>query len=135
MPRMLKGMGRPKSLILRELALLEQAGTRGSGEPIRYSADVFSISIFTRAVLCLSLLACASCASGLRQSEEGHAPQSFYTVTAEMALAPPQTRIAALQNWPAARAGADPVLLQRPAEVPADTLQPSLTAQVAARWI
>jgi predicted Zn-dependent protease len=101
----------------------------------RYSAAVFSFSILTRASLGLALLACSACASTVHKSAERPAPQSFYTVTAEIALARGEPRVAALQYAAAAATETDPGLLKRATEVTAETLQPSLTAAVAARWI
>ena len=63
------------------------------------------------------------------------APQVFYTVTGEIALARREPRVAALQYTAAATGGTDLALLSRASEVTAETLQPSLTAAVAARWI
>src|SRR5271170_139649 len=62
------------------------------------------------------------------------APQTFYTVTGEIALARHQPRIAALQYAAAAANDNDPELLERAAQVTTETLQPTLTEKVAARW-
>ncbi len=62
-------------------------------------------------------------------------PQAFYTVTGEIALARGEPRVAALQYAAAAATETDPALFKRAAEVTAATLQPTLTAAVAARWI
>jgi tetratricopeptide (TPR) repeat protein len=94
---------------------------------------VFSISIFARVSMGLALAACAACA-GMRHKDEDPPPQAFYTVTAEIALARHQPRIAALQYAAAAANETDVQLLQRAAQVAADCLQPSLAAKVAARW-
>ena len=59
----------------------------------------------------------------------------FYTVTGEIALNRKEPRVAALQYAAAATSGSDPSLLARASEVTAQSLQPSLTAAVAARWI
>ncbi len=59
----------------------------------------------------------------------------FYTVTGEIALNRREPRVAALQYAAAATAGSDVTLLARASEVTAFSLQPSLTAAVAARWI
>jgi tetratricopeptide (TPR) repeat protein len=67
--------------------------------------------------------------------EEPPAPQAFYTVTAEIALARHHPRVAALQYAAAAQNDTDVRLLQRAAEVAADCLQPTVAEQVAARWI
>jgi len=79
----------------------------------------------------LALSACAS--SGLTPAPV--APQSFYTVTGEIALARQEPRVAALQYASAAAHETDPAILQRATEVTAETLQPSLMAGVAARWL
>jgi tetratricopeptide (TPR) repeat protein len=101
----------------------------------RYSAAVFSFSnIITRASLSLGALALSACASTALKSEP-LAPQSFYTVTGEIALARQEPRVAALQYATAAAHETDPALLQRATEVTAETLQPSLMAGVAARWL
>jgi tetratricopeptide (TPR) repeat protein len=101
----------------------------------RYSAAVFSLSILTRASLGLVLLACSACAGAGHKADDRPAPQAFYTVTGEMALARGAPRVAALQYAAAAATETDPVLLKRAADVTAETLQPTLTAAVAARWI
>jgi tetratricopeptide (TPR) repeat protein len=95
---------------------------------------VFSFSNFIRASLGLGALALSACAgSGLKA--EPRAPQSFYTVTGEIALARGEPRVAALQYATAAAHETDPAILQRATEVTAETLQPSLMAGVAARWL
>jgi tetratricopeptide (TPR) repeat protein len=101
----------------------------------RYSAAVFSFSnIITRASVALSALALSACASsGLTPAPL--APQSFYTVTGEIALARQEPRVAALQYASAAAHETDPAILERATEVTAETLQPSLMAGVAARWL
>jgi tetratricopeptide (TPR) repeat protein len=101
----------------------------------RYSAAVFSFSnIITRASLSLGALALSACADTALKSEP-LAPQSFYTVTGEIALARQEPRVAALQYATAAAHETDPAILQRATEVTAETLQPSLMAGVAARWL
>jgi tetratricopeptide (TPR) repeat protein len=101
----------------------------------RYSAVVFSFSnIITRASLGLGALALSACA-GMGPKSEPAAPQSFYTVTGEIALARQEPRVAALQYATAAAHETDPAILQRATEVTAETLQPSLMAGVAARWL
>ncbi len=67
--------------------------------------------------------------------DSSSAPQSFYTVTAEIALARHHPRVAALQYAAAAAEATDVGLLERAAQVATDTLQPSLAEKVAARWI
>jgi len=95
---------------------------------------VFSFSNFIRASLGIGALALSACAgSGLKS--ETPAPQAFYTVTGEIALARGEPRVAALQYATAAARETDPAILQRATEVAAQTLQPSLMAGVAARWL
>jgi tetratricopeptide (TPR) repeat protein len=105
-----------------------------SGYSFRYSAAVFSFSNLTRACLGLAVLAACACA-GLSPKPAATAPQSFYTVTGEIALARQEPRVAALQYAAAAAHETDPAILQRAAEVSAETRQPSLMAEVAARWV
>jgi tetratricopeptide (TPR) repeat protein len=101
----------------------------------RYSAAVFSFSnIITRASVGIAALALSACADTALKSEP-LAPQSFYTVTGEIALARQEPRVAALQYATAAAHETDPAILQRATEVTAETLQPSLMAGVAARWL
>ena len=69
------------------------------------------------------------------KSDAAAAPQAFYTVTAEIALARHQPRTAALQYAAAAAGETDVTLLERATQVAADCLQPSLAEKVAARWI
>jgi tetratricopeptide (TPR) repeat protein len=96
---------------------------------------VFSKSRLANTALGLGLIACGGCA-GPRAATDGiAAPQVFYTVTGEIALARREPRVAALQYTAAATGGTDLALLSRASEVTAETLQPSLTAAVAARWI
>jgi tetratricopeptide (TPR) repeat protein len=106
-----------------------------SGGSFRYSAAVCSISIPVKAISCLGLLFLAGCAS--LGGAKGATPESaeFYTLTAEIALARGEPRVAALQYAAAAAHTSDPQLLQRATEVSAQALQPSLTAKVAQRWI
>jgi tetratricopeptide (TPR) repeat protein len=101
----------------------------------RYSAAVFSFSnIITGASVGMGALALSACA-GTALKSEPLAPQSFYTVTGEIALARQEPRVAALQYATAAAHETDPAILQRATEVTAETLQPSLMAGVAARWL
>ncbi len=106
-----------------------------TGCPIRYSALVFSMSFLVKTVSCLGLLVLAGCAAMRGASQETPPPLEFYTLTAEIALVRGEPRVAALQYTEAAARDADPKLLERAAEVDAETLQPSLTAKVAQRWI
>ena len=96
---------------------------------------MFSIPIFARASVGLALAASAACAAIHPKTEEPATPQSFYTVTAEIALARHQPRIAALQYAAAAANETDVRLLERAAHVAAEALQPSLEQKVAARWM
>ncbi len=95
---------------------------------------MFSFSIIVRAGLGLSVLVLSACATTHSKSE-ALAPESFYTVTGEIALARQEPRVAALQYAAAAAHETDPALLLRATEVTAETLQPSLMAGVAARWL
>jgi tetratricopeptide (TPR) repeat protein len=70
-----------------------------------------------------------------KKAEDAPAPQAFYTVTGEIALARHQPRLAALQYAAAASQETDIGLLERAAQVAAESLQPSLTEKIAARWI
>jgi tetratricopeptide (TPR) repeat protein len=101
----------------------------------RYSAAVFSISTFARTSVGLGLAACAACAGMGHKTDGISAPQSFYTVTAEIALARHQPRVAALQYAAAAANETDVGLLERAAQVTTEALQPTLAERVAARWI
>ncbi len=96
---------------------------------------MFSIPIFARVSLGLGLAACGACAAIHSGREEPPPPQSFYTVTAEIALARHQPRVAALQYTAAAANETDLGLLARATQVSAETLQPSLAEKIAARWI
>jgi tetratricopeptide (TPR) repeat protein len=96
---------------------------------------VFSISIFTRGAVALALAACAGCAGMHPKADDAAAPEAFYTVTAEIALARHQPRVAALQYAAAAAMETDVTLLERASKVAADGLQPSVAEKVAARWI
>jgi tetratricopeptide (TPR) repeat protein len=113
------------------------------GYPFRYSAAVFSLSkpantLFRLArgmALCFGALTCVACASQRVKSDAVPTPQSFYTVTAEMALARHEPRVAALQYAVAAAHETDPEFLRRASEVGTETLQPTLVEGIAARWI
>jgi tetratricopeptide (TPR) repeat protein len=95
---------------------------------------VFSISILSRVCVASSIVATAACV-GAGPKADPLSPQPFYTVMGEIALTRHEPRIAALQYQSAAGVTDDPALLQRAAQVAADTLQPSVAAHVAARWI
>jgi tetratricopeptide (TPR) repeat protein len=94
-------------------------------------------SVPAKACLASGVILCAACAGPRVASDEIAAPEVFYTVTGEIALARSEPRIAALQYTTAATGGtgADLALLARASEVTAEALQPSLTEVVAARWI
>jgi tetratricopeptide (TPR) repeat protein len=79
-------------------------------------------------------VASAACAAIHPTREEAAPPQSYYTVTAEIALARHQPRVAALQYTAAAANDTDVGLLARATQVSAETLQPTLAQQNAARW-
>jgi tetratricopeptide (TPR) repeat protein len=81
----------------------------------------------------LGVLALGACAD--TRSKPDQAPQAFYTVTGEIALARQEPRVAAIQYATAVAHETDPKLLQRATEVTAQTLQPSLMADVAAHWL
>ena len=106
-----------------------------SDPSIGYSAAVFSISYWAKASVGLGAIACASCAGSNPKPDAVEAPQVFYTVTGEIALARHEPRVASIQYAAAAATDKDPTLLEHAAEVTSESLQPSLTAEVAARWI
>ena len=70
-----------------------------------------------------------------KKPEDAAVPQAFYTVTAEIALARHQPRLAALQYAAAAARETDIELLARATQVATESLQPTLAEKVAARWI
>ena len=96
---------------------------------------MFSISHVFAALVSLCVIACAGCAGSRPAPDPIAAPQVFYTVTGEIALNRKEPRVAALQYAAAATSGSDVALLARASEVTAQSLQPSLTAAVAAHWI
>ena len=96
---------------------------------------MFSISYLSAVLVSLCVIACAGCAGSRPAPDPIAAPQVFYTVTGEIALNRKEPRVAALQYAAAATSGSDVSLLARASEVTAQSLQPSLTAAVAARWI
>jgi tetratricopeptide (TPR) repeat protein len=100
-----------------------------------YSEAVFSLSHKSAGIVSLCVIACAGCADKRPMPEPVAAPEVFYTVTGEIALNRKEPRVAALQYAAAATSGADPALLARASEVTQQSLQPSLTAAVAAHWI
>ena len=106
-----------------------------TGCSFRYYAVVFSMSFLVKTVSCLGLLVLAGCEATRSASQQTPPPLEFYTLTAEIALARGEPRVAALQYAAAAARDDDPKLLERAAEVDAEALQPSLTVKVARRWI
>lgn len=123
------------SLILVEEVAIDQGGISAPGWSFRYSEPVVSISILARASLALGLLACAACTAVGTPSADTAAPRTFYTVTAEIALARHEPRVAALQYAAAAESDTDVKLLERATEVAAACLQPSVALGLSARWI
>ncbi len=103
--------------------------------PFGYSAAVFSLSYPRPVLVSLCVIGFGGCAGTRPAADPIAAPQVFYTVTGEIALNRKEPRVAALQYAAAATAGSDVTLLARASEVTAQSLQPSLTAAVAARWI
>lgn len=96
---------------------------------------MFSYSTIAGPVFGLGLIACAGCAGSRVTPDAVAAPGVFYAVTGEIALSRGDPRAAALQYTAAAAAGTDLSLLARASEVTAETLQPSLSSVVDARWI
>jgi tetratricopeptide (TPR) repeat protein len=105
-----------------------------SGDSFGYSEAVFSLS-YPRPVLVSLCVIAGGCAGTRPAADPIAAPQVFYTVTGEIALNRKEPRVAALQYAAAATSGSDVSLLARASEVTAQSLQPSLSAAVAARWI
>ncbi len=81
----------------------------------------------------VGIIASAACASANRPAAPHAAPEAFYTVTAELALARHEPRVAALQYATAAQS--NPSLWPRAVEVATEGLQPSLGLSAAERWI
>jgi tetratricopeptide (TPR) repeat protein len=108
-----------------------------SGYSFSYSAAVFSLTIstFARAFAGFGIIACAACVGIAPGPDASEAPKAFYTVTAEIALSRHEARVAALEYAAAAETDNDVGLLRRATEVTAQCLQPSLTVDVATRWI
>jgi len=79
------------------------------------------------------MVASAACAGASRKAEPAPESSVFYTVTAELALARHEPRVAALQY--AAAAAIAPALWPRAAAVASAGLQPSLTLVAAEHWI
>jgi len=114
------------------------------GTSFGYSAGVFSKSnlapapvtgILRPAALGLGLALCAACAGPRLVPDPEAASPVFYTMTGEIALERGEPRVASIQYTAAAMSTTDPTLLARASEVTEQCLQPSLTAEVAARWI
>ncbi len=103
------------------------------GDFVRYHALVLPILPFARLFLVLGIIIYAAGAAHAAQAAGANAPQSFYTVTAEMALARHEARLAAQQY--AAGAQRDASLLPRAVQVAAETLQPSIGLPLAERWV
>lgn len=105
--------------------------------PIGYSAPVIPKSVLARAGAVLGLAASSACVGIFPQGTPPAQTSSplFFTLTGEMALSRHESRLAALQYAKAALSDRDVELLRRAAEVTAQCLQPSLTADVAARWL
>ena len=96
---------------------------------------MFSLSFSARAFAGLGFVACTACVGVAPGPDSTKAPRTFYTVTAEIALTRHEPRVAALEYAAVAEGEHDEGLLRRATEVTADCLQPSLTADVATRWI
>ncbi len=92
---------------------------------------MFSKSLFARFSIGLGALSGAAGAAAHRAPPP--APESFYTVTAELALARHEPRVAALQYAAGAQVYDD--LLARAVDVAAQTLQPTLELRSAERWL
>ncbi|MGA2778977.1 MAG: tetratricopeptide repeat protein [Steroidobacteraceae bacterium] len=94
---------------------------------------MFSNSLVARLSLVVGIIASSACASANRSAAPAAAPESFYTVTAELALARHEPRVAALQYATAAQS--NPALWPRAVEVATEGLQPSLGLSAAEHWI
>jgi Flp pilus assembly protein TadD len=103
------------------------------GDFVRYHAVVLPILPSARLILWLGIIMYAAGTAHAAQAGGANAPQSFYTVTAEMALARHEPRLAAQQY--AAGAQRDASLLPRAVQVAAETLQPSIGLPLAERWL
>jgi tetratricopeptide (TPR) repeat protein len=112
----------------------DKLDSAATGYSFRYSAAVFSLSNLARAFTGLGLLTCTACAVLHGHSRAEPPPQSFYTVTAEIALVRHEQRVAALQYAAAAAHESDPAFLQRAAAVGTEALQPTLVEGIAERW-
>jgi tetratricopeptide (TPR) repeat protein len=121
-------------ILVKKLREIKREST-ASGGSFGYSEAVFSLSYLRPVLVSLCVIAVGGCAGTRPAADPIAAPQVFYTVTGEIALNRKEPRVAALQYAAAATAGSDVSLLARASEVTAQSLQPSLTAAVAARWI
>jgi tetratricopeptide (TPR) repeat protein len=121
-------------ILVKKLREIKREST-ASAAPFGYSEAVFSLSYPRPLLVSLCVIAFGGCAGTRPAADPIAAPQVFYTVTGEIALDRKEPRVAALQYAAAATAGSDVSLLARASEVTAQSLQPSLTAAVAARWI
>ena len=97
-----------------------------------------AITLVARFSIGLAVLASAACAGAARrphqaEADEALAPESFYTVMAEIARARGEPRVAALQYAAAARFDAG--LAPRAAQVAAESLHPSLALHAATQWL
>jgi predicted Zn-dependent protease len=90
------------------------------------------MSLFARFSIGLGILGGTACAASAERTPPP-APESFYTVTGELALVRHEPRVAALQYAAGAQIYAE--LLARAVEVSAQTLQPTLELKSAERWI
>jgi tetratricopeptide (TPR) repeat protein len=113
---------------------LIHTGSAAGRWSFRYSTDVFPLSFTSRACAALSVLLCTGCAENRSRTDAANASQTFYTVTAEIALNRHEPRTAALQYAAAADRDSDPELLKRALDVAMATSQPSLAEHVAVRW-
>jgi tetratricopeptide (TPR) repeat protein len=92
------------------------------------------MSLFARCSIGLGILGGSACAaSANRTPPSAPAPESFYTVTGELALVRHEPRVAALQYAAGAQIYSE--LLARAVDVSAQTLQPTLELRSAERWI
>src|SRR5271165_5829879 len=132
-----QGLQGAEQTILAEGHLFAKCDRRGlmiDAEDIEcHSAVVFSNSLVARAGLMVGIIASSACAGANRLAAPNAAPEVFYTVTAELALARHEPRVAALQYTAASES--NPSLWPRAVEVASEGLQPSLGLSAAERWI
>ena len=110
-----------------------------------YSAGVFSKSIAAmdgtfhtlpaKACLALGVLLCAACVGPPVTPVPIEKAEVFDTVTGEIALVRGEPRTAALQYTAAAQGTTDLSLIAHASDVTSECLQPSLTAEIAVRWL